>query len=94
MQNSKTVMFISVVCFNKANTGGGYSVAVSASISDTGSFVHDNIASLQGGGILIQGGEVILEGLTIHNNAAAYGGGVAVGYGQNNFPHLLECMIR
>ena len=84
------------------STGGGFSIANSASGSITGSTFRGNNAAL-GGGISVASGSLTITNSTIFNNTADFqGGGVNQGGGTlqmiactvtgNHSPHAPACM--
>jgi hypothetical protein len=61
---------------NSAAWGGGLWVGADAAVNGSGVEIHNNTASLYGGGVRLYGGRATFEATDIHDNAAPRGGGV------------------
>lgn len=85
--------FFSVRSNSALNGGGIYVPTTSRLFSCYDTFEH-NVASLQGGGIMLLGTDNYLQHSIISNNSANLGGGVFIGYTNDSAPYLLNCTFK
>lgn len=96
MEGSGNITAIdSIFIKNSANSGGAISISRGAKFVLRNSTISDNIAYVQGGGLIFIASRVQLENVNIENNLAfEVGGGLSINYDSKTYPLVKNCTFR